>query len=556
MINKKNFYLGGLIILSLNLVWLIFGQDSFVLIHDNLDSEFVYIKLLLESGNVLGFDFDGQINGIMNGINRSYFRSGFNLTILLFSILPPFIAYVLNHALVHLIGYAGMYLLLKKYLVKENDILALAVSLIFGLVSYYHIQYGVSISGQPLLLFSFLNILNNEKKYYNWLIIFIFPFYSFLPVTLPFILPFLFIIGGIDYYNTRKIPLRFLMAICMLVVVNLLVEFNLLYSSLILKDVMHRVEFIMEKPNISSFLNQMHSSIKYTHYHAGKMWVFPIIGFVVLSLFFNKKLKNHTIYLLYSLLFVLIMTTGGNFISYYLGDKITLLKSLQVNRFYFLAPMLWLLLLATVLNEIDWQKRIQRYSAILILLFVLRGTLLNNFELMENIRLNQNQSSSPTFRQFFAQEMFKEIKDLTDSDSNHGKYNVISIGMHPSIAQYNNLNSLDSYQNNYSLEYKNKFRKIIAPELIKSTELQSYFDDWGSRCYAFSSQLGKNYEFSKKTDLTIPIPNYDWKKFKDMNGKYILSSIEMNVVGTEQVTYMKSFESQNSFRKIWLYKVN
>lgn len=328
MINKKNFCLGGLIILSLNFVWLIFGEDSYVLIHDNLDSEFLYIKHLLNSGNALGFDLDGQLDGVMNGIDRSYFRSGFNLTILLFSILTPFIAYILNHTLVHFIGYLGMYLFLKKYLVKDKDVLVLIISLIFGLLSYYHIQYGVSISGQPILLFAFLNILNNEKKYYNWLIIFTFPFYSFLPVTLPFILPFLFVIAGIVYYNTRKIPLLFIMAICILVVVNLLVEFNLIYSTFVSKDVLHRTEFIIEKPSIQAFINKIISSLQYTQYHAGKMWVLPIIGAVILSIFFKRKLKKHTIQLLYSLLFVIIMTYGGNFITYYLGDQIHLLKAI------------------------------------------------------------------------------------------------------------------------------------------------------------------------------------------------------------------------------------
>lgn len=138
--------------------------------------------------------------------------------------------------------------------------------------------------------------------------------------------------------------------------------------------------------------------------------------------------------------------------------------------------MLWLLLFAAVLNELDWQKHIQKYLAIFLLLITVTGVLINNPELKQNINFILNKGSNPSFNQFFGEEMFDEIKEYTDYQSDNSNYNVISIGMHPSIAQYNNLNSLDSYQNNYSLEYKHKFRKIIAKELNKNSELKRYYD--------------------------------------------------------------------------------
>ena len=556
MINKQYFVLGGFIVLSINLVWLLLGQDSYVLIHDNLDGEFVYIIHLLKSCNVLGIDLDGQIEGVMNGVNRSYFRSGLNITILLFYLFPPFVAYVVNHALVHFIGFAGMYYLLKKYFVKENDILVLIISLTFGLLSYYHIQYGLSISGQPLLLFAFLNILNNEKKFYNWLIILAFPFYSFLPVTLPFFLPFLFLIAGITYYNKRKISVQFITALCMLVIVNLLVEFNLVYSSFFSTDVMHRTEFNRGRPDFSAFIEQLASSLLYTQYHAGKLFISPVIGVVFLCIFLNRKLQKSSIRLLYTLFIVLILTLAGRYITYYFGDQINLLKTIQVDRFYFLAPMLWLLLFASVLNELDWRKHIQKYFAISFLIIVSGGALRLNPELSHNINFLLNNRSMPSFRQFFDKELFNKIKGYIDIEANNSDYHVISIGMHPSIAQYNNLNSLDSYQNNYSLAYKHKFRNIIAKEISKTSELKEYYDNWGSLCYAFSSNLGKDYMFSKNSNLTIPVPDYDWNAFKAMNGKFVLSPVQLNLVGNEGITFLKSFESQHSFWKIWLYKVN
>ena len=63
--------------------WFILGENSFVLIHDSLDSEFVYIKLLLESNDLFGFNFDSELPTVMNGLNRSFFRSGFNFAFII-----------------------------------------------------------------------------------------------------------------------------------------------------------------------------------------------------------------------------------------------------------------------------------------------------------------------------------------------------------------------------------------------------------------------------------------------------------------------------------------
>jgi hypothetical protein len=64
-------------------------------------------------------------------------------------------------------------------------------------------------------------------------------------------------------------------------------------------------------------------------------------------------------------------------------------------------------------------------------------------------------------------------------------YRVVSIGLHPAVAQYNGLYTLDTYNNFYPLSYKHQFLNIIAPELNKNKSLKSYFDLWGGRCYIF-----------------------------------------------------------------------
>lgn len=73
--------------------------------------------------------------------------------------------------------------------------------------------------------------------------------------------------------------------------------------------------------------------------------------------------------------------------------------------------------------------------------------------------------NAPTFREFYASEQFKEIKEYIGRPQD--SYRVASIGLHPSIAQYNGFYTLDTYNNLYPLSYKYEFRKIIEKELEK-----------------------------------------------------------------------------------------
>src|ERR1051326_9215735 len=91
------------------IIWFLRGENSYVLIHDNLDDEFDYIAALRQSGTLFNYSSDAMIPNLMNGIPRIFFRSGLNLTFLFFHFFSPINAYIVNHLVVHLIGFSGMY---------------------------------------------------------------------------------------------------------------------------------------------------------------------------------------------------------------------------------------------------------------------------------------------------------------------------------------------------------------------------------------------------------------------------------------------------------------
>ena len=56
---------------------IILGEDSYVTINDNLDSELIWRLVLKNSG--LAFSLKGEISQIMNGLPREFMISGLNL---------------------------------------------------------------------------------------------------------------------------------------------------------------------------------------------------------------------------------------------------------------------------------------------------------------------------------------------------------------------------------------------------------------------------------------------------------------------------------------------
>ncbi|HEY9048642.1 MAG TPA: DUF6044 family protein, partial [Ohtaekwangia sp.] len=71
-------------ILFFHLPFFILGEGSYVLVHDNLDSELVYLQVLKISGNLLGVDGSPLVYNIFNGINRGSFHSEFSIIRILF----------------------------------------------------------------------------------------------------------------------------------------------------------------------------------------------------------------------------------------------------------------------------------------------------------------------------------------------------------------------------------------------------------------------------------------------------------------------------------------
>jgi hypothetical protein len=127
--------------------------------------------------------------------------------------------------------------------------------------------------------------------------------------------------------------------------------------------------------------------------------------------------------------------------------------------------------------------------------------------------------------------------------------------MYASISEFNGFYTLDGYLNNYSLAYKQEFRKIIAKELDKSAYLTEFFDGWGSRCYIFSSEIGGNSWAAAQDHVVVHNLELDTNQLRAMGGEYVLSAARIENSERTGLRLEKEFYTPTSFWHIYLYSI-
>lgn len=540
------------------LPFFIFGSNSYITIHDILDSVVPWYKVLTNSHQLFSIHSFSPVFPIMNGIPRGFMITGFNLYAIIFSLFPSFWGYAINDLLMHLIAFLGMFLLLKRYVLKKKDnIILFGVSFAFAILPFYNI-FGISIAGLPLIIFAFYNILNNKIRYYDCVIVFLYPFYSYFFFIAPFLIILLVIIYIKNIIDKKNINIKFLIFLFIMILFYALAEINFL--KLFFKHIpINRMEFNPFYKSLS-FLKGIYKGIHlflYGQYHANPANYFIaifILPITILMGILKKDNLKEIFYLLLSIIFISLFYGLWKYTGFIkIKEHIPLLKMFQWDRFYFLLPFLWYFLLAFLLLEI---KKI-KFGKFLIIIFLtvqILFILKHNKERVYTLKFNlfSNAGNRMNYKDYFSQKLFDEINNFINKPKN--SYRIINIGIQPAIAQYNGFCTLGSYQNLYLLSYKKSFRKIIEKELDKNKKWREYFDYWGNRCYVFSSELNKlqylKNENKKIYNLELNIP-----LLKKLNCQYIFSAVKIVNYKNLDLKFLKKFETKDSPWRIYLYKI-
>jgi hypothetical protein len=422
----------------------------------------------------------------------------------------------------------------------------------------YYTTYGISVAGQPLLAYAFLNIRNGQRNWKDYLIILIFPMWSDIALIAPFAVTALGLILTIDWVRSRRLNKPFLVSLILLVSSYVVLQYHLINSILGSHTwVSHRTAWNRWTDfNVSSNLRRTLELLRTTQYHTGSFSTLPVIvaiGFAVLLLIARKRRAGVIDALAITIALICLEYGFYDWLVRWFGRLLPGLQTFNASRYYFLLPLLWMLVFAISLKELKRSKWGLAVTWCLIAIQVV--TILKfNTEYSNNVRLLLGKRVyEPSFNRFFAQDLFTEINGFIGKPKN--SYRVVTIGMHPSIAQFNGFYTLDGYLTNYSLSYKHEFRKIIWKELNKDAELRDYFDGWGNRCYVFSSELGMNDLCSGDNHYVLHSLDLDTDQLRAMGGEYVISAASIEDSGRNGLRLEKEFFSADSFWHLYLYDV-
>ncbi len=600
--HKKNCYLAaGLVLSCLFMIpYFLLGGGSIVTYHDQLDGElFSYLltaKYLFTDIRVYP--------EIMNGLPAAGAVPPAPLFVLLYAAFKPFTAFMISQWIIYLTAFLGMYLLLMR--LTGREFISFSIAVIFMLMPFYPV-YGLCIPGQPLLFFAVLALFDKERRsavsssfprkagyYFSADSIFYYLIIFFYGISSSLVLAgfaCLLLLGGSALIHTitaLRQKKRGLLSLWLSLIV-LLASYISVNSGLIRQVlfpgntyISHKTEMMLSPQNFSDYFKEAFTTgISYAQsFHRV---LFILMLFCLLLFFMNAVVKKESLFsgsdklpLLKALRVLLFIFLICLFYAFYHGHFITeirnisggILKTFNLDRVCWLLPTAWCILAGYLLSFIAGLREHKtaarscslclKYGIISATLGIWGITVLLHSPLRPNLSklLKGGDYYALDWNRFFAEDIFSQI------DSAIGKpkdsYHVISIGIYPAAAAYNGFYCLDGYSNNYPLEYKHTFRRIMEDELEKSDYIRDFFDNWGNRCYITTAEQANYYTFEKKWNSVIYDLDLNTDVLKELDCRYVFSAAYLMNAEEKGLTLLREapFETEGSWYHIYVYAVD
>ncbi|WP_151088193.1 DUF6044 family protein [Hymenobacter baengnokdamensis] len=548
----------------------VLGPHTFILVHDNLEGEVVWVHLLTKLHLALAHGPGALVLPIMNGLPREALRSGLSVTVLIFHLLPrsPLAAYLLHEALVRVVALLGMYALLRRYGLPrpEQRSLAAAVALLWAVLPAYSI-FGLSVLGQPLLLRTALRLRDGSARWPDWLVLVALPWWSSFVLVGPFIA--VAWVGALLLDLARRGPAagaatrRGAGGLLVLLLSYVLVEWQLFYTTLIAKSFLpHRQEFDLARllpQGVGVGLREAGALFWLGHYHASPFFKGGIILAVAIALARlaapqRRQLGRQVAGLLAGIAALCLLAAFLPQLSIRLQAQLPLLHAFTLSRFYFLLALPWVLVLVLALRQLPPGR-----LALALVGLQLLPALAANPEFTNNVRAlaGRPRPDAPSYAAFVAPGLLRQVENFIYSKNKikPPAYRVVCLGLPPAVAQLNGFYTLDSYQTLYPLAYKHAFRPLIAGELAKSPALATYFDAWGNRCYLMSAELGRNYQLGKLPAVRqVQHWAFDTAAFRQLGGRYVLSAVRLAHPEESGLQLLGVFDDSQAYWRLHLYE--
>jgi len=595
-----------LLIPILYLLWLhILGANAFYTIHDNMDSEICFRLVLKHAGMLFTSSNAAIVPNVMQDLPRNAFNaSSYNVITFLFAWLSPLAAYQANEIIIRTLALMGAYLLCMRLVFPQEfpgRMLASALLAAFFSLTQAYMLYGISVLGFPLLLVAWHNAMSQSKaRNIAWasLATVVYAFYSSLVL---FGFAVILMAGGYALYLWfhRKRVAAWVLAsqVTLLGLLYLVSEQNLFKLFLAGKGfISHRTAFDVYSTSFCKPTGTLpgifFKTLLFGHYHSPYLAMVPILlGVIVVVIAWRKRELVMTrpmifaigVGVLLTLIHAVNLSTGFA----YVKEHVSILRMFMFERFFFMYPVVWTVALGlTIYTLVRLVKRPWWLLAPMLAIHVIAGTMCNT-ELRANVTqlvacgkwpaqqiytpvlitkvpaLARLFESKPvaTWNQFHAPALFAKMDMEHPEIKAHGW--VACLGFFPSIAQFNGYRTLDSYQNNFALSYKERFRKIIAPELALSPQYLDYYNGFGSRCYLVSHEISAQGYYEKPlkgyylTDpkLTIKDLRISTQAFQELGGTHILSSLVIENAKQIGLDLIAKYQDPSTSLQLYVYQV-
>lgn len=549
------------------IVFAIVGEGSYLGIHDNLDIHIADYQILKLNH---AFFAHGQDVPLLGGIDRNFLLSELSLYSFLYMILPNFAAYMTGYFLKIGMALLGGILLGRDILkgdYKKYEWIVVLGSFTYGLLPLYP-AFSFSFASLPLFLYLIRCIEAQKGKRY-YVFVFLYPLLSYFTFFGPFLAGYLFIYALYSAIKRKGTAKRLFGAVVLLACGYVVMEYRLFYLIFASGEPTIRDAMVMESCDAGAIFGNIMTAFTDSIFHAEDLhryFVLPIvcIYFVILNVNYIRHKEWKKIgqdpfnFILALILFNCIIYGFYSWEEFrkFVETLVPPLEGWQFSRTVFFNPFLWYLeivIIAMRLMKASRSKLAVCLMTVTMLVVIGTQSLYNDFYNTVYVNayefLKQKESETLSYREFFSEELFEEIKEDIDYQ---GEY-AVAYGFHPSVLSYNGISTLDACLSHYYQSYKEEFREVIAPALEQSEEARAYYDDWGGRAYIFSGKYDTIWDPTRTPKATEDALLIDVDAFENLGGTYIFSRI--NITNAEELglELVGEYQHEDSPYTIWVW---
>lgn len=558
-------WIGILITVVFFLPYFVLGDGCIFEINDQLDESIM--NYMLPARHL--WDGSTIYPEMLNGVNASGMQPSAVLFLPLYRLISARTAFLTQYIICFLAAFSGMYLLVKE--ITDSSILAMIAGGCFCVLPLYPV-YGLSEFGIPLILYGALCLWKQKNVIWGLLITVVFGLTSHLVYTGYVVLGFWVI--ALVYALAKKkknqwFPIGFAVLFAIYVLVNRALIREILFGTG--SYISHREEMVSSAtPFFETFWNVFQNSAQHAP-SLHKYLILPIVLFLILGAFCKKEETDRNIYKAAVINFLFLIAIALFYAFCHLSAVVDwknnatgFLHYFQMHRVYWLYPAAWYLEFAWA-AAVPWRTKVPHTDArmqagkLAVILICLLPTL-QLLKVNSGMYLNVNQINNGSdvtgyisWESWFAEDLMQEIDDAIGRDKS--TYRVAHLGISPAPSLMHGFYTVDGYSNNYPLEYKHRFREVIAAELEKNEEVRVYFDLWGNRCYLFNSITGNYMQLKKGNTLVYEGLEFDMDALRELGCEYLFSGAEIGDaerLGLELVGY---YETDDSYWGIWVYEL-